>query len=60
VVWGMPGAVVNAGLADRDYGMRVCGSEIQDRLAFQCSYGCFWVTLLAMATEKFAGAKRLC
>jgi chemotaxis protein CheX len=32
-----------------DYGLRVCGSEVLDRLAFQCADGPFWVTLLAVA-----------
>jgi chemotaxis protein CheX len=36
-----------------DYGVRVCGSKIQDRLAFDCDDGPFWVTLLAMAPGKF-------
>src|ERR1700761_7146391 len=31
-----------------DYALRVCGSEVQDRLAFECIDGSFWVTLLAM------------
>ena len=30
-----------------DTGLRVCGAELQDRLAFQCEAGPFWVTLLA-------------
>jgi CheY-specific phosphatase CheX len=40
-----------------DYGLRVCGSELQDRLAFQCAEGPFWVTLLAMAAGRFPGGK---
>jgi chemotaxis protein CheX len=40
-----------------DYGVRVCGSEIQDRLGFECAEGPFWVTLLAVAPGKFAGSK---
>jgi chemotaxis protein CheX len=40
-----------------DYGLRVCGSEVQDRLAFQCADGPFWVTLLAMAPGKLMGSK---
>jgi chemotaxis protein CheX len=40
-----------------DYGVRVCGSEIQDRVGFECAEGPFWVTLLAVAPEKFAGSK---
>jgi hypothetical protein len=31
----------------RDYDVRVCGSEVQERLAFQCADGHFWVTVLA-------------
>jgi hypothetical protein len=27
--------------------LRVCGSEILERLAFQCAEGHFWVTVLA-------------
>lgn len=40
-----------------DYGLRVCGSEVQDRLAFQCTDGPFWVTLLAVAPGKSLGNK---
>jgi chemotaxis protein CheX len=40
-----------------DYGLRVCGSEIQDRLAFDCDDGPFWVTLLAMTPGKSMGSK---
>lgn len=40
-----------------DYGLRVCGSEIQDRLAFDSDDGPFWVTLLAVAPGKFMGSK---
>lgn len=42
-----------------DYGLRVCGSEIQDRLAFNCEGGTFWVTLLAVA-PKFVGSRMRC
>jgi chemotaxis protein CheX len=35
-----------------DYGVRICGPAVQDRLAFQCVEGPFWVTLLAMADGK--------
>jgi chemotaxis protein CheX len=31
----------------RDYDVRVCGSEVQERIAFQCDDGNFWVTVLA-------------
>jgi chemotaxis protein CheX len=31
----------------RDYDLRICGSEVQERLAFQCDDGNFWVTVLA-------------
>ncbi len=40
-----------------DYGLRVCGSQVQDRLSFQCEDGPFWVTLLAMAPEKSMGSR---
>ena len=30
-----------------DYEMRVCGSEVLERLGFQCDQGNFWVTVLA-------------
>ena len=39
-----------------DYGLRVCGSEVQDRLGFECAEGPFWVTLLAAAAENPWGA----
>ena len=29
-----------------DYGVRVCGSEVRERLAFQCAEGPFWVTVV--------------
>ena len=29
-----------------DYEMRVCGSEVLERLGFQCDQGNFWVTVL--------------
>ena len=35
--------------------LRVCGSQVQDRLAFECGEGPFWVTLLAVAPEKSMG-----
>jgi hypothetical protein len=31
----------------RDYDVRVCGSEVKERLGFQCDYVHFWVTVLA-------------
>jgi chemotaxis protein CheX len=40
-----------------NYGLRVCGSEVQDRLSFQCSDGPFWVTLLAEAPGKFMAGR---
>jgi chemotaxis protein CheX len=40
-----------------DYGLRVCGSEVQDRLSFQCAEGPFWVTLLAVASGKSMGSR---
>jgi chemotaxis protein CheX len=30
-----------------DYSLRVCGVEVQQRLAFQCADGLFWITVLA-------------
>ena len=30
-----------------DYGLRVCGAKVRERLAFQCTEGPFWVTVLA-------------
>jgi chemotaxis protein CheX len=30
----------------RDYDLRVCGSEVQERVAFQSADGHFWVTVL--------------
>lgn len=32
-----------------DYDLRMCGSQIQERLTFQCSEGPFWVTILKAA-----------
>ena len=29
-----------------DYSLRVCGAEVQQRLAFQCAEGLFWITIL--------------
>ena len=40
-----------------DYGLRVCGCEVQDRVAFECADGPFWVTLLAAAPGKSMGSK---
>ena len=40
-----------------DYGLRVCGSEVQDRLAFDSDDGPFWVTLLAEAPGKSMASK---
>jgi chemotaxis protein CheX len=31
-----------------DYSLRVCGAEVQLRVAFRCSEGVFWITLLGM------------
>ena len=42
-----------------DYGLRVCGSKIQGKLAFECADGPFWVTLLAVAPGTFTGCKPL-
>jgi chemotaxis protein CheX len=33
-----------------DYSLRVCGVEVQERLAFQCEEGVFWVTILSAKT----------
>lgn len=30
-----------------DYDLRICGSEVRERSAFQCSDGTFWVTVLS-------------
>jgi len=30
-----------------DYDLRICGSEVRERSAFECSEGIFWVTVLA-------------
>ena len=30
----------------RDYDLRICGSQILERVAFQCAEGHFWVTVL--------------
>ena len=40
-----------------DYGLRVCGSKVQDRLGFESVEGPFWVTLLAVAPGNFAGSR---
>jgi chemotaxis protein CheX len=29
-----------------DYSMRICGTEVRERLAFQCAEGVFWITIL--------------
>jgi chemotaxis protein CheX len=42
-----------------DYALRVCGSEIRDRLTFECADGSFWITLLAMAPGKSKGRSKL-
>ncbi len=31
-----------------DYSVHVCGAELQERIAFQCAEGPFWVTVLGM------------
>lgn len=36
---------------DGDYDLRVCGSTVKDRLAFQCAEGHFWVTILSKDEE---------
>jgi chemotaxis protein CheX len=38
----MPSVVDGSG-----YGLRVCGAEIKDRLAFRCDEGLFWITVLS-------------
>lgn len=30
-----------------DYNLRVCGAEVQERLAFQCADGIVWITVLS-------------
>jgi chemotaxis protein CheX len=39
-----------------DYGLRVCGSEIHDRIGFECPEGPFWVTILADAPGRSRGS----
>ena len=39
-----------------DYGLGGYGSEVQDRLGFECAEGPFWVTLLAVAPGKLPGS----
>lgn len=34
-----------------DYDLRVCGSQVQERLAFQCDDSHFWVTILSEGSE---------
>jgi chemotaxis protein CheX len=43
-----------------DYGLRVCGSEVQDRLGFDCDDGPFWVTLFAVKPGKSMGSRISC
>jgi chemotaxis protein CheX len=38
-----------------DYGLRICGSKVHRRQAFECADGPFWITLLAVAPGKFQG-----
>jgi chemotaxis protein CheX len=40
-----------------DYGLPVCGSEILNRLGFECAEGPFWVTILAEALGGFTGSR---
>jgi chemotaxis protein CheX len=42
-----------------DYALRVYGSDVQDRLAFECDYGPFWVTLLPLAPGENTGSNPL-
>jgi chemotaxis protein CheX len=35
-----------------EYHLRVCGTEVRDRLAFHCAEGYFWVTVLATKSLK--------
>jgi chemotaxis protein CheX len=30
-----------------DYGLRICGARIRERIAFQCAEGLFWVTVVS-------------
>jgi chemotaxis protein CheX len=39
------------------YGLRVCGCEVHDRIAFDSDDGPFWVTLLAEAPGKTMGSE---
>ncbi len=34
-------------VAGNDYSIRVCGSEVRERLGFQCAEGVFWIIVLA-------------
>jgi chemotaxis protein CheX len=42
----MPSVVDGSG-----YGLRVCGAEIEERLAFRCAEGLFWITVLSSDRE---------
>jgi chemotaxis protein CheX len=47
---GMPAGVrlsMPTVMEGRDYDMRICGSQVLERVAFQCVEGNFWVTILA-------------
>jgi len=30
-----------------DYGLRICGLRVQERLGFECADGHFWVSVLS-------------
>ena len=34
-----------------DYDLRVCGSQVQERLSFDCAEGAFWVTVLSKGLD---------
>jgi chemotaxis protein CheX len=34
-------------MSGADYDVKICGAEVEERLAFQCEDGNFWVTVLA-------------
>ena len=38
-------------VVDGDYSLRVCGAAVRKRLAFQCTEGLFWVTIMTFDPE---------
>ncbi len=39
-------------VVDGDYSLRICGGAIQERLAFRCDEGVFWITVVTTALRK--------